>query len=298
MASRSRPRRREASGRGIRSACASDSLARRRPSRRRRWRLGILLEHRAFELARVSRESPERPHPGEQLVEHHPQRVDIGGHRHRSAANLLGAGVGRRQGAQLRLGRRGVTRFGVDQLRDPEIQQSRPAVRSDQDIARLEVAMHDVASVRVLDRFQHLEEETQPVVDREPALPGVSEKIDTFDVLEDEVSAAVGGAATVEKSRDPGMLERRQEFHFVAKAALRERRGLSTIQPFDRHLAQEALSALLGEIDPPHAAVRSRARSGTARSCRAGPERRRTPRGRTASVRERNPRERRSAATR
>ena len=115
--------------------------------------------------------------------------------------------------------------------------------------------MHDLALVRVLDRGEHLHEEPQAVVDREPLLPRVRQQILALDVLEGEVGAAVGGPSAVEKARDPGMLERRQELHFVAEAALGDRRGLPPVEPLDRHLAFEALAVLHGEVDTPHSAA-------------------------------------------
>ncbi len=138
-----------------------------------RGRLRILLEHRALERAHIPRDQLERSHASDQLVEHDAQRVDVRGHRHRATADLLGARVGGSQGAQLRPRRRAIratSGIGIDELRDPEVEKPRVPVRSDQDVAGLQVAVHDLALVRVLDRSEHFEEEPQAVVDREPLL--------------------------------------------------------------------------------------------------------------------------------
>ena len=61
---------------------------------------------------------------GEQLVEQQPERVDVGGRRHRLAAHLLRARVvgviARRQ-----RGQRGIALAAVEELRDAEVEQLR-----------------------------------------------------------------------------------------------------------------------------------------------------------------------------
>ncbi len=220
-----------------------------------RGRLRLLLEHRALERSRIPRNQLERPHASDQLVEHDAQRVNVRGHRHRATADLLGARVGGSQGAQLGPRRRAIraaSSIGIDELRDPEVEEPRVPVRSDQDIAGLQVAVHDLALVRILDRSEHFDEEPQAVVDREPLLPRMREQILALDVLEGDVGAAVSGPSAVEKARDSGVFECGEELHLVAKTALGDRRGLPPIEPLDRHLAFEAFASLHGEIDAPH----------------------------------------------
>ena len=81
--------------------------------------------------------------------------------------------------------------------------------------------MHDLARVGVLHRRQDIEEEPNAPVDRKALLPGVREEIRALDVLERKIGAAIRGPPAVEKARNPGVFECRQELDFVAKAALR-----------------------------------------------------------------------------
>ena len=62
-------------------------------------RVGVLLAHQPFELAPPGVEW-KRMTTGEQLVEHHAQRVDVGRGGDRLAADLLGAGVVRASAAR------------------------------------------------------------------------------------------------------------------------------------------------------------------------------------------------------
>ena len=101
-----------------------------------------------------------RPDAGEELVEHDSQRIHIAGCRRRFAAELLGAGVGGGERAQLGEGGGGITvAAGVHQLRNAEVEQAWATVAGDQDVARLEVAVHHAAGVRELDRLEHGDQE-------------------------------------------------------------------------------------------------------------------------------------------
>ena len=50
----------------------------------------------------------------------------------------------------------------AQQLGDAEVEQLHLALGIDQDVGRLQVAMHDQVLVRVLDRAEHLQEQPQP----------------------------------------------------------------------------------------------------------------------------------------
>src|SRR5687768_17712219 len=58
----------------------------------------------------------------------------------------------------------------LQQLGDAEVEQARLAVAVDQDVARLEVAVHDQPRVRMRDGTRHLQEQTQAIVQPEAAL--------------------------------------------------------------------------------------------------------------------------------
>ena len=110
----------------------------RRVELARRARLGgDLLEgdrHRRLAL--------ERHHPGQQLVQDHPDRVEVGGVADRVALGLLGREV--LGGAHDRAGQRHVrgARAG-----DPEVGDARAALLVEDHVVRLEVAVDDAAPV-------------------------------------------------------------------------------------------------------------------------------------------------------
>ena len=85
---------------------------------------------------------------GEHLVEHDAGAVDVGGGRHRLPARLLGRHVPRRADD------RGGAAVGaaLGQPGDPEIADLDPASIGDEDVGRLDVTVHDVFGVRVLER--------------------------------------------------------------------------------------------------------------------------------------------------
>ena len=92
----------------------------------------------------------------QELEENDAERVDVGRGRDRIAADLLGARVLRRHHARRR-------DFGTfrptEHLRDAEVDELRHAVAVDEDIARLEVAVHDEVPMRILDGGAHQAEE-------------------------------------------------------------------------------------------------------------------------------------------
>jgi hypothetical protein len=107
---------------------------------------------------------------GDELVEQHAQRVDVGRHGHRFAVDLLRRGVGRRQGAHVAARQVRLT-LRLEKLRQTEVEQLRLARRGDQDVRRLEVAVHDEAAVRRIDGARHGDEQTQAGGERQPAAP-------------------------------------------------------------------------------------------------------------------------------
>ena len=103
---------------------------------------------------------------GEEVEENDAQTVDVGRGRDRLAFDLFGAGVLRRQRAELR-DVAGVFRVGVEQFGDAEVEQLRLPAFVDEDVRRLEVAVDDEVAVGEGDRVADLVEELQPVVEGE-----------------------------------------------------------------------------------------------------------------------------------
>ncbi len=108
-----------------------------------------------------------RARPGEQLVEHDTQRVDVGGCGHQLAAHLLGRGVlgCEHAHAGLREPRlhASVQRVRFEQLGDTEIEQRDLALRGDEEVRGLEVPVDDEVAVRVRDRLAGLLHQPQPL---------------------------------------------------------------------------------------------------------------------------------------
>ncbi len=89
----------------------------------------------------------ERRLTDEQLVDDHPERVEIGGGRERLPGDLLGRHIGRRAG-QHRAGE--VGRIGG--AGQPEVEQAQMAVLGDEHVRRLEIAVDDPGRVQTLER--------------------------------------------------------------------------------------------------------------------------------------------------
>jgi hypothetical protein len=138
------------------------------PGRQRRvhihWRLRRLRQMCRHDAVRVRR--VERPLPGHKLVQRHPQRIEVRTSVERLPVDLLRRHVIKRTGRLVRLGQARI----VHDLRDAEIHQFHNTRGSDHDVGRLDVAMHDSARVRVLQRFQHLHRHPNRVLHWDGAL--------------------------------------------------------------------------------------------------------------------------------
>ena len=119
-------------------------------------RLGHLREVLHRDLDR--RVAGERHLPGQHLVEHDPERVEIRARIDRRAARLLGREVLR--GADDRAGLGHLRRA---RARDAEVRHLQPAVAADDDVVRLDVAVDDPVAVRERERAEDLAR----VVDRD-----------------------------------------------------------------------------------------------------------------------------------
>ncbi len=226
---------------------ARDHLARRRR---------FLLADDALHLQQARTEQLEWPPSAQQLVEQHAEHVDVAGGRDHVATHLLRARVRGRHDAVLGMRDRERRRrlACVEQLRDAEIQQLRHALRRDQDVVRLQVAMHDQVLVRVVDGRAHRAHQRDPLFGRQS--PAVAVGVDRFavDVLHDEVRRAVRRAPAIEQSRDVRVLQRRQDLPLHAQPALHLAREHAAADQLDRDLLLVFLVGALGEIHVAHAA--------------------------------------------
>ena len=112
------------------------------------------------EVGRVALEAGERGvgvglaeerHPaGEALVEHEPERVEVGAAVEPAAAHLLGRQVLGRAHHHVVAGE--VVAGGAEALGDAEVGQQHAAVGGDEDVAGLDVAVHEAGAVGGVER--------------------------------------------------------------------------------------------------------------------------------------------------
>ena len=170
----------------------------------------------AFRLGRAQPIEHVRTLAGQQLVQQHAQRIHVGSGGQRLPAHVLGAGVGRRHRGEFgRLWRR----VGVLQgACDAEVEQLGFAVAGDQDVVRLQVAMHDQVPVRLLHAGADLQEQSQARAQVEPVAFAVVDQRAAVDELHRQPRDAGLGAAAVEDAGDVGMLQARQQDPFLVEA--------------------------------------------------------------------------------
>ena len=123
-------------------------------------------------------------HTGEHLAQQQTEPEDIGRGRRRVAAKLFGAGVARRQ-----IGGSGLRSVNtvVDQLRDAEVDEFGGAVRSDEDIGRLDIAVDDEVAMRVGDSTSQLQPEIESSLHARLRAREPDVQCDAVDPLHDEI---------------------------------------------------------------------------------------------------------------
>src|SRR6201999_1651757 len=102
----------------------------------------------------------------------------------------------------------------VQKLRDAEVQELHRAVRRDQDIRRLQVAVNDQVAVCIGNRVAHLEKQSEALLESgidESAVVGDGA---SFDELHRHVGTPVIGYAAVVQPRNAGVLQPRQNLAF------------------------------------------------------------------------------------
>ena len=209
-----------------------------------------------------------RPLAAQQLVEHDAERIHVAGRAERLAEQLLGARVRDRQrppghAGQLGLDQR-VAALGFHQLRDAEIEQPHLALRGDEDVRRLQVAVDHEVRVRMLDREQHLSEQPDPRLDTQRARVAPRGQRLAFDVFKREPGLACGRDARIVQPGNVRVVQRRKDVALARKAlresiALRRSGAAAELarvpeQQLDRDLALERPVVALRQPDLGHAA--------------------------------------------
>jgi hypothetical protein len=204
---------------------------------------------------------------GKQLVENDAEGVDIGRGRRRLAENLLGRSVGRRQrailesgGFEIRVGRvlgglGGVDRVGNQDLGDAEVEEFHAARGIDQQVRRLEIAMHDEVAMRQIDRLRNGED--QPDARCEIGADALAPGVDRLALheLQYEIRPPVRRDPAVEKAGDVRMLEARQDLALAQEAAQHRVRVHAALEELERHRLLEVTVGALGLPDLAHAAA-------------------------------------------
>ena len=219
------------------------------PARRDRLLAHVLHRDRHRALGRERRAS------GDHLVEDDAERVHVGAAVDLEALRLLRGEV--RRGADDGT-RRGEPGAGVGGVRgDAEVGDLHLALRREQHVPRLDVAVHDAVAVREVESGGDLGADPRRVHRREPALgpEEVAERL-ALDVLhDDEVRAVV--LAVVVDADDVGVVEHRRVLRLTAEP-LDEARIARELgeQHLDRDESIELLIA--SEEDIRHATARDR----------------------------------------
>ena len=201
----------------------------------------------------------ERAPAGQQFIQHHAERIDVGGGADRAAQHLLGCGVLRRVGVGVRavaVAQRGRRRAGVvvQQPRHAKVQQLGAAAAIHQDVAGLDVPVHHQLPVCVRHRFADLQHQPQTL--RHAELPGVGviAQVQALHPFHDEVGAPLVVNAGVVQARDVRVLQPCADLPF-ARHALRQAGALGQARQLQRHFTLEDAVGALGQPDAAHAAA-------------------------------------------
>jgi len=205
----------------------------------------------AVDLARAARLVAVALYAGHELVQHEADRVDVARGRDGATGALLGARVCGREQARARHGRVAL----AEQLRDAEIEQLRRAVLADEDVAGLEVAVHDEVRMRVLHRGEHALEQPQPLGERQRAPVAPWRDRLAVDVFHREVGRAVVGGTRVDEGRDVGMIEPREDLPLGEKALEARAHQGARLQELQRNPLGIGRCASFGEPHGAHAAL-------------------------------------------
>ena len=152
---------------------------------------------------------------GDALEEHEPERVDVGRGPDRLAADLLGREV--RRGADHHAGGGDVRGVGEDG--DAEVRQVGAALGVEQDVARLDVAVHDAVAVHVGEGVRQGRPEGDDVAEAQRAAADAVGEGLALDELHDEVGAAALLADVVDRHQ-AGVVHPRERLDLALPAGL------------------------------------------------------------------------------
>ena len=143
----------------------------------------------------------------------------------------------------------------LELLGDAEVEQLDPAIAIDQQVGRLEVAMHDQVAMRVTHRIQHLQEQHRALAQAEGVRIAPAVDRHAVDPFHHEVRLAVLADATVQQDRDVGMLQPRQDLAFAQEAFTRGGRIGTGADQLERGPVRIGAVAASNGVHRAHAAV-------------------------------------------
>jgi hypothetical protein len=108
----------------------------------------------------------------------------------------------------------------VEQLGDAEIQQLGHALRGDQDVVGLQVAVHDQVLMGVMHGGTDGADQLDALGERQAAAIAINVDGLAVDIFHHQIGRAVGGAAAVQQPCDVRVLQRRQDLPFHPQPAL------------------------------------------------------------------------------
>jgi len=162
--------------------------------------------------------------------------------------------------------------FGVvQQPGDAEIQQPHAAVSVDQDVARLDVPVHDQGPVRVRDRRADVQEQAQPGIDGQPAaVAGRGQRL-AVDMLHGEPGHPGRGEAAGGQPGDARVLESGQDPALAREPLLLDRIEHAVAEHLDRRLLGEPGVLALAKEDAGAAALADQPHDAPGAELAAGP---------------------------
>ena len=147
--------------------------------------------------------------PGEKLVKHDSEGVNVARSSNRFALHLFGAGIAWRQGAEHR--QRPFKSAGdtirIQDFGNTEIQQLRYTLCSHKNVAGLDITVNDQMLMGVLHRRTYLQKQLQPLHSRQPVAGAIFVNGSPLNQFHREIRHAVFCGAAIEETGDVGMLD-------------------------------------------------------------------------------------------
>ena len=157
----------------------------------------------------VGRKTP----TGDRLVDHHADQVEIGLGRYRISGNLLRGHVAGSADVGIGAALMPATRLGGGRARDTEVSKHR-AIRKQEDIARLDVAMDDTGEVHTLEPVQQVAAEFDRFLGSERSAFEPLCECGAFDELHYVVVQSFTAEGVMDR-RDVGMTDAGENLRFA-----------------------------------------------------------------------------------